>query len=54
MKIQEFIDKNWKEIEQAIRVEAGNLCDIDDDEMELWIMNDESLYNWARSEGVDV
>jgi hypothetical protein len=57
MEIQEFINKNWKEIEQAIRVQAGhndNTYFMDNDEMELWILNDESLYNWARSEGVDV
>lgn len=26
----------------------------DDEELQDWIINDESLYNWARSEGVDV
>lgn len=25
---------------------------IDDAERRLWILNDEGLYNWARSEGV--
>ena len=28
--------------------------DIDDEERELWILNDEGLYNWARSEGVQI
>lgn len=28
--------------------------DLDDDDIEQWIMNDEGLYNWARREGVDV
>ena len=27
---------------------------LDDDERERWILNDEGLYNWARSQGVDV
>jgi hypothetical protein len=26
----------------------------DDEEMRGWILNDEGLYNWARSEGVDI
>jgi hypothetical protein len=25
---------------------------LDDDELRLWILNDEGLYNWSRSEGV--
>ncbi len=25
---------------------------IDDDEIRLWILNDEGLYRWARAEGV--
>jgi hypothetical protein len=39
-------------LDYAIR---GTLHDpnfeLDNDERELWIANDESLYNWARSEG---
>lgn len=27
---------------------------LDSAELRLWILNDEGLYNWARSEGVDV
>jgi hypothetical protein len=27
--------------------------DLDDDEIEQWILNDEGLYDWARSEGVE-
>ena len=27
---------------------------LDDDELESWILNDESLYNWARNEGVQI
>ena len=26
---------------------------LDDDDLELWILNDEGLYDWARREGVD-
>jgi len=25
-----------------------------DDERRLWVLNDEGLYNWARSEGVRI
>jgi hypothetical protein len=28
--------------------------DLDDDDLEDWINNDEGLYNWARSEGVEI
>ena len=26
----------------------------DDEERRLWVLNDEGLYNWARSEGVEI
>lgn len=31
-----------------------NVHQLDDDELEDWILNDEGLYNWARSEGVEI
>ncbi len=27
---------------------------LDDDELAEWVANDEGLYNWAQSDGVDV
>lgn len=27
---------------------------INNDDRHMWILNDENLYQWARSEGVDV
>jgi hypothetical protein len=27
---------------------------LDDAELRLWVLNDEGLYNWARSEGVRI
>lgn len=51
--IEEFIDSNRTEIDVCIRRVCAS-CDIDDDERDTWINNDEGLYNWARSEGVDV
>jgi len=42
--IEEFIEKNRKELTKLIKNQFNN-CDIDDEEIEMWIMNDESLYN---------
>jgi len=32
----------------------GKTYTINDEERRLWILNDEGLYNWARSEGVRI
>ena len=55
MTLQEFIDKHRGELTKYIETWPGICveCDIDDDERELWIANDESLYNWAKNEGVE-
>jgi len=54
MTLQEFIDDNRAELDSGIRAAIGQPnFDLDDDERELWIMNDEGLYNWALSEGVE-
>lgn len=45
----EFIREHRKEIDQATKSQYHN-----DEERRLWIMNDEGLYQWARSEGVDI
>lgn len=52
MKLQEFITENKAEIDQCIK-NVCPTCDLDDDERELWILNDEGLYNWALSENVE-
>jgi rubrerythrin len=49
--LRQFIRDNKAEIDAAIRRVVPD-ARIDDDEREMWIMNDEGLYNWARSEGV--
>ena len=57
MKFKDFINKNWDEIEHYIRAELNSYSphnDMDFDELEIWVLNDESLYNWARSEGVKI
>jgi len=51
--IYEFIKNNRKEIDEAIK-RAVPEARIDDDERRLWILNDEGLYNWAKSEGVNI
>jgi len=51
MTLKNFIRENKKELDECIRrVVPG--CRIDNNERRLWIINDESLYNWARSCGV--
>ena len=53
MRMQDFIRDNRAEIDAVIRRNDPN-ADTSDSERELWIANDEGLYNWAISEGVDV
>jgi hypothetical protein len=49
MNLLEFIKKHRPEIDQLTKSQYKN-----DEERRLWILNDESLYNWARSEGVKI
>ena len=51
MSVREFIRDNRAEIDTAIR-RVVNMPRINDGERELWILNDEGLYLWAKSEGV--
>lgn len=54
MTVYDFINLNRKTLEQDIRKIIPNFNgDLDDTEIKLWILNDESLYEWAISEGVD-
>lgn len=53
MNMNEFIEENRQELIAHIKGVCAN-CPTDDEEIEGWIANDESLYNWAKSEGVDV
>ena len=51
--IEDFIDEHRDELITAIRNQCSN-CPTSDEDIEEWISNDESLYNWALDEGVDV
>lgn len=51
--MRKFIREHRAEIDAIIHSIVPGIL-IDDDEREMWIINDEGLYNWARSEGVKV
>jgi hypothetical protein len=49
--LREFLREHREELDEAIqRVAPG--APRNDYEREMWVRNDEGLYNWARSEGV--
>jgi len=58
MTLTRFIKENKEQIDEYIA--AALNCNVEDiphknnDEREMWINNDEGLYNWALSEEVDV
>ena len=53
MTMRAFIKENREEIDTAIhRVVPG--CSLNNEERRQWILNDEGLYNWARSAGVRI
>jgi len=49
MKLKDFIKEHREEIDNLTKSDIKN-----DNERRLWILNDESLYNWAKSEGVKI
>jgi len=51
--LRQWIRENREELDEAIRrVVPG--ARVDDEERRLWVLNDEGLYRWARSEGVEI
>lgn len=54
MTIREFIGKHRADLKEMIRARVTRDFEIDDEEIRLWILNDEGLYLWARSEGVRI
>lgn len=53
MSLVEFIKENKAEIDTCIKRVVPN-ARLNNEERRLWILNDEGLYNWARSEGVKI
>lgn len=51
--LKEFIKDNRAGIDAAIRRVCSN-CQLNDVERRAWVLNDEGLYLWARSEGVRI
>lgn len=54
MSKREFIRQNRAEIDEYIRKACPNIGSLNDHERELWVLNDEGLYLWARQEGVRI
>ena len=55
MSINTFIKENREEISQLIAEHYGENCrPTNDDDRRDWVLNDEGLYLWARSEGVRI
>lgn len=52
--LAEFIKEHRAEIDAAILRVVGSLPYKNDAERRLWVLNDEGLYRWARSEGVRI
>lgn len=53
MTLKQFIKENKAELDAAIRRVVPDVR-LSDQERRLWILNDEGLFRWARSEGVRI
>jgi hypothetical protein len=54
MTIRAFISANRAALDACIRGACPNLGKLNDEDRHEWILNDEGLYNWARSCGVQI
>lgn len=54
MTIHRFIRENRTKIDFAITKRVPNHPKLNDKERRQWVLNDEGLYNWARSAGVKI
>ncbi len=52
MTLEQFIRKNRRELDKAIRRKYPHVKKLNDDERKVWIFTDEFFYGWARSAGV--
>jgi hypothetical protein len=53
MTMVNFIKENKAELDSAIKRVVPN-ASLNNEERRLWILNDEGLYRWARSQGVRI
>lgn len=53
MRMRDFIKENKEEIDRTIKSECPN-APLNNQEREVWIMNNEYLYNLARYNKVNV
>lgn len=54
MTMRDFIRKHRTVIDESVKSLPGARKPTNDEEREEWILNDEGLYLWAKSEGVRV
>jgi hypothetical protein len=55
MSMREFLRRNRNEIDECIaRVLKCKKQPTNDNEREIWVLNDEGLYRLARSQGVKI
>ena len=55
MTLREFIKQNREEIDAGVRRYLQRPEQpMNDEERRQWVLNDEGLYRWARSEGVRI
>jgi hypothetical protein len=52
--LSDWIAANRDMIDRHIQKAVSNIIDIDDDEREMWVMNDETLYIRAAHDGVEL
>ena len=53
MTLTQFVRENREVLDKYIRSVVPN-ASRNDSERRQWVLNDERLYNWARSEGVKI
>ncbi|MBI4330347.1 MAG: hypothetical protein HY673_03590 [Chloroflexi bacterium] len=53
MTMSQFIQQHREQLDREIHQRVPNLK-LNDEERRLWVLNDEGLYRWARSEGVKI
>lgn len=53
MSLTQFIKENRTEIDAAIKSVVPN-AKLNDQERRMWVLNDEGLYRWAKSNKVKI